>query len=129
VVNNDGSHAAIPATGYIALEKGFHPYILYYFEDYEGEHLSWFWKLPSAKELTPIPTFLCTQYIHVVEMNSICHTILSVSPIVQTVFRIIIANIERHDVDRLRCRCLLFRIFLVERNTRSSRFKRLGRCL
>ena len=37
VVNNDGSHAAIPATGYIALEKGFHPYILYYFEDYEGE--------------------------------------------------------------------------------------------
>ena len=26
VVNNDGSHAAIPATGYIALEKGFHPY-------------------------------------------------------------------------------------------------------
>lgn len=56
VVNNDGSHAAIPATGYIALEKGFHPYILYYFEDYEGEHLSWFWKLPSAKELTPIPT-------------------------------------------------------------------------
>lgn len=56
VVNNDGSHAAIPATGYIALEKGFHPYILYYFEDYEGEHLSWFWKLPSAKELAPIPT-------------------------------------------------------------------------
>lgn len=56
VVNNDGSHVAIPATGYIALEKGFHPYILYYFEDYEGEHLSWFWKLPSAKELTPIPT-------------------------------------------------------------------------
>ena len=51
-----GSHAAIPATGYIALEKGFHPYILYYFEDYEGEHLSWFWKLPSAKELAPIPT-------------------------------------------------------------------------
>lgn len=55
VVNNDGSHAAIPATGCIALEKGFHPYILYYFEDYEGEHLSWFWKLPSAKELAPIP--------------------------------------------------------------------------
>lgn len=55
VVDNDGSHAAIPATGFIALKKGFHPYILYYFEDYEGEHLSWAWKLPSAKELAPVP--------------------------------------------------------------------------
>ncbi len=55
VVNNDGSHAAIPATGLIALKKGFHPYTLYYFEDYEGEHLSWAWKLPSAKGLVPIP--------------------------------------------------------------------------
>ena len=49
VVNNDGSHAAIPATGFIALEKGFHSYKLYYFEDYEGEHLSWAWKLPLLK--------------------------------------------------------------------------------
>lgn len=55
VVNNDGSHASIPATGMVALEKGFHHYELYYFEDYEGEHLSWAWKLPSAKELVPIP--------------------------------------------------------------------------
>lgn len=55
IVNNDGSHAAIPATGLIALKKGFHSYKLYYFEDYEGEHLSWSWKLPSAKELVPIP--------------------------------------------------------------------------
>ena len=55
VVDNDGSHAAIPATGTIALKKGFHPYKLYYFEDYEGEHLSWAWKTPSAKELLPIP--------------------------------------------------------------------------
>ena len=55
VVNNDGSHAAIPATGMVALKKGFHAYKLYYFEDYEGEHLSWAWKLPSAKELVPIP--------------------------------------------------------------------------
>ncbi|ADV42092.1 GH92 family glycosyl hydrolase [Bacteroides helcogenes] len=55
VVNNDGSHAAISATGMIALKKGFHLYKLYYFEDYEGEHLSWAWKIPSAKELVPIP--------------------------------------------------------------------------
>lgn len=55
VVNNDGSHAAIPATGRIALKKGYHPYTLLYFEDYEGEHLSWAWKLPSIKEFAPIP--------------------------------------------------------------------------
>ena len=55
-LNNDGSHAAIPATGFIALEKGFHSYKLYYFEDYEGEHLSWAWKLPSAETLVPIPS-------------------------------------------------------------------------
>ncbi|WP_373825373.1 chitobiase/beta-hexosaminidase C-terminal domain-containing protein, partial [Bacteroides heparinolyticus] len=55
VVNNDSSHAAISATGQIALKKGFHAYKLYYFEDYEGEHFSWAWKLPSAKELAPIP--------------------------------------------------------------------------
>lgn len=55
VVDNDGSHAAIPATGTVALQKGYHSYVLYYFEDYEGEHLSWAWKLPSSKELEPIP--------------------------------------------------------------------------
>ena len=55
VVNNDASHAAIPATGMVALKKGFHPYKLYYFEDYEGEYLSWAWKLPSAEKLAPIP--------------------------------------------------------------------------
>lgn len=55
VVNNDGSHAAIPATGLIALKKGMHAYELQYFEDYEGEHLSWGWKTPSSNEITPIP--------------------------------------------------------------------------
>ncbi len=55
VVNNDGSHAAIPATGLIALKKGIHAYELHYIEDYEGEHLSWEWKTPSSDELTPIP--------------------------------------------------------------------------
>ena len=55
VVNNDGSHAAIPATGMIALRKGFHAYKLMYIEDYEGEHLSWAWRLPSATKLEQIP--------------------------------------------------------------------------
>ena len=55
VVDNDGSHAAIPATGTIALKKGFHSYRLLYLEDYEGEHLSWSWKIPSAETLQSIP--------------------------------------------------------------------------
>lgn len=55
VVNNDGSHAAIAATGMVALKKGFHEYELCYFEDYEGVHLSLAWKLPSGEELVPIP--------------------------------------------------------------------------
>ena len=55
VVDNDGSHAAITATGFIALKKGYHPYKLYYFEDYEGDHFSWAWKTPSSDKLSPIP--------------------------------------------------------------------------
>lgn len=55
VVDNDGSHAAIPATGSIALQKGYHTYKLYYFEDYEGQHLSWAWKTPHTEKFVPIP--------------------------------------------------------------------------
>lgn len=55
VVNNDGSHAAISATGRIPLQKGLHPFTLKYFEDYEGEHLSWGWKKPGDTEFSPIP--------------------------------------------------------------------------
>lgn len=55
VVNNDGSHAAVPSTGTIALKKGFHSYKLYYFEDYEGEGLTVAWKLPGAEKFAPIP--------------------------------------------------------------------------
>ncbi|HUN04140.1 MAG TPA: PA14 domain-containing protein [Niabella sp.] len=55
VVDNDGSHAAITATGRIALKKGFHPYKLMYFEDYEGDELSWAWKRVADKQYAPIP--------------------------------------------------------------------------
>lgn len=55
VVDNDGSHAAITATGRIALKKGFHTYELQYFEDYEGEHLSWEWTLPGKQQAESIP--------------------------------------------------------------------------
>lgn len=55
VVNNDASHAAIVSTGRIPLAKGFHAFRLEYFEDYEGEHLSWGWKRPGESRFTPIP--------------------------------------------------------------------------
>lgn len=55
IVDNDGSHAAITATGRIALKKGYHSYKLLYFEDYEGEHLSWGWKKTNASEFENIP--------------------------------------------------------------------------
>ena len=41
--------------GLLPCRRGFHTYKLYYFEDYEGEELSWAWKLPSAQDLSPIP--------------------------------------------------------------------------
>lgn len=55
VVDNDGSHAAIAATGRVALEAGCYPYTLLYFEDYEGEELAWGWKAPGAERFEPIP--------------------------------------------------------------------------
>lgn len=44
VVYNDGSHAAIRATGRIPLKEGLHRFQLRYFEDYEGQKLDWGWK-------------------------------------------------------------------------------------
>ena len=55
VVDNDGGHAAIDASGRIPLRKGFHPFTLRYFEDYEGEHLSWRWRMPGSDASKPIP--------------------------------------------------------------------------
>lgn len=55
VVDNDGSHSAVAAIGKIPLKKGFHAYRLLYLEDYEGQELTWAWKLPSKDKLEPIP--------------------------------------------------------------------------
>ncbi len=55
VVNNDGSHAAVAATGRIALEKGLHRFELLYFEDYEGQELEWGWKKTSDSGFSAIP--------------------------------------------------------------------------
>ncbi len=55
VVNNDGSHAAISATGRIALSKGLHRFSLLYFEDYEGQYLGWGWKQVGEQDFCEIP--------------------------------------------------------------------------
>lgn len=54
-VDNDGSHAAVSATGRIALDKGLHRFSLLYFEDYEGQELAWGWKAPGDTEFSDIP--------------------------------------------------------------------------
>lgn len=55
VVDNDASHAAIEASGRIALQKGYHAYELLYFEDYEGEHFEWGWRKPGMTQQEAIP--------------------------------------------------------------------------
>ena len=55
VVDNDGSHAPVRASGKIALEKGYHTFKLMYFEDYEGEELGWGWRKPSDNSFQTIP--------------------------------------------------------------------------
>ena len=55
VVDNDTSHAAVTATGRVALDEGLHAFRLLYFEDYEGQELSWGWKAPGETEFVPIP--------------------------------------------------------------------------
>lgn len=55
VVDNDGSHASIAATGRIALEEGLFPFTLLYFEDYEGQDLIWEWKAPGAAHFESVP--------------------------------------------------------------------------
>ncbi len=55
IVDNDGSHAAIAATGRAALDAGLHPFRLLYFEDYEGEELSWEWRAPGTDRFEAVP--------------------------------------------------------------------------
>lgn len=55
VVDNDGSHGAVAATGCIALDKGYHSYRLLFFEDYEGQSLEWFWKIPGKNSFEAVP--------------------------------------------------------------------------
>ena len=66
VVDNDGSHASVMATGRVALEAGLHPYTLMYFEDYEGQDLSWGWRAPGAALFEQIPRSVCASNFPIV---------------------------------------------------------------
>ncbi len=53
-VDNDGSHGTIKIGSRIALEKGFHPYKLIYFEDYEGQEITLSWIKPGEETDVPL---------------------------------------------------------------------------
>ncbi len=53
-VDNDGSHGTIKIGSRIALEKGFHPYKLIYFEDYEGQEITLSWTKPGEEKDAPV---------------------------------------------------------------------------
>jgi len=55
IVNNDGSHAAVSASGRVALKKGFHSYQLIFFQDYAGKSFSWGWRYNLNEEFQDIP--------------------------------------------------------------------------
>ncbi len=50
VVNNDGSHGTLEASGVIALKAGYHPFKLLYFEDYEGNNIHVYIKGPGMEK-------------------------------------------------------------------------------
>ena len=54
VVNNDGSHGSLVASGVIALKAGFHPIKVLYFEDYEGNSIEVGFEGPGINK-QPIP--------------------------------------------------------------------------
>lgn len=44
IVDNDGSHSTRTRDGLVALEQGWHPIRIEYFDDYSGQQLNIFWK-------------------------------------------------------------------------------------
>ncbi|MCB0283092.1 MAG: GH92 family glycosyl hydrolase [Calditrichaeota bacterium] len=50
VVNNDGSHGTLEASGVIALKAGYHPFKLLYFEDYEGNFVDVYIEGPGIEK-------------------------------------------------------------------------------
>jgi len=50
LVNNDGSHSLKRVESKIRLEKGYHPFELRFFDDYDEEALNFLWKIPGKEE-------------------------------------------------------------------------------
>lgn len=58
IIDNDGSHSARMKTGVIALEKGWHPIEIEYFDDYEGQSLVVGYTTQDGKKITLQPGML-----------------------------------------------------------------------
>ncbi len=56
LVNNDGSHSPRVRSGQVALDVGYHPIRIEYFEDYMGEVLSLRWRRPGEDFPTSTPS-------------------------------------------------------------------------
>lgn len=54
------------ATGRVALEAGLHPYTLMYFEDYEGQDLSWAGGRPERLSSSRSPRSVCASNFPIV---------------------------------------------------------------
>lgn len=50
LINNDGSHSLKRESGSIKLRRGYHPYVLRYFDDYAEEALNVYWIRPGGAE-------------------------------------------------------------------------------
>jgi 3',5'-nucleoside bisphosphate phosphatase len=50
LVNNDGSHSLKRVENKIRLAKGYHPFELRFFDDYDEEALNFLWKIPGKEE-------------------------------------------------------------------------------
>jgi predicted metal-dependent phosphoesterase TrpH len=57
LVNNDGSHSLKRVDAKIRLERGYHPFELRFFDDYDEEALNFLWTIPGQEEAPIAPEF------------------------------------------------------------------------
>lgn len=58
IVNNDGSHAMVHATGRVALKQGFYPFELRYYQGDQGKGLSFMYKKADSNDYVEVSTFI-----------------------------------------------------------------------
>ena len=77
--------------------------------DEELSHIYYHHQCPDYRLIAqPIASYLMPLWT--METDGICRAVFTVLPVVQAIFRIVIANIETHDINGLWCRCLLLHL-------------------